>query len=220
MIILALFVVLCVALLVPIYLSSLQHPQSESSSHNSPSIEIDAITVVSRVIDGDTFDTTSQGRIRLADIDTPESGQNGYYEAGNFLSDLVLAKTVYLDIDDVYRTDPYDRLVCVVYVDYNSTYLMNVNKALLVGGYAAITNFENEFNPDTWSLYSSSKSANITHTSQTNQNMQTSQKFVGSVNNNVYRYPNCSYAQQIKPENRIWFSSPKDARAHGYRPAS
>jgi endonuclease YncB( thermonuclease family) len=38
-------------------------------------VEIDAITVVSRVIDGDTFDTTSEGRIRLADVNAPENGE-------------------------------------------------------------------------------------------------------------------------------------------------
>ena len=50
----------------------------------------------------------------------------------------------------------------------------------------------------------------------TNQN-QTKQ-FVGSVNSNVYHYPSCRYVDQIKPENRIWFSSSQDARNHGYRP--
>lgn len=118
------------------------------------SMEIDKTTVVSRVIDGDTFDTTSGHRIRLADIDTPEKGESGYDNAKNFLIGLVYNKRVYLDIDDIYRTDKYGRLVCVVYVSYNSTHFKNVNKALLIRGYAVIWNFHNEFNPNTWSLYS------------------------------------------------------------------
>ena len=117
------------------------------------SMETDKTTVVSRVIDGDTFDTTSGDRIRLADVDAPEKGESGYYDAKNFLIGLVYDKTVYLDIDDIYRTDKYGRLVCVVYVDYNSTHFKNVNEALLVEGYAVIWNFYNEFNPSTWSLY-------------------------------------------------------------------
>jgi len=32
------------------------------------------------------------------------------------------------------------------------------------------------------------------------------QQFVGSVNSDVYHYPSCTYAQRIKPENKIWFS--------------
>jgi len=112
------------------------------------------IDFVSRVIDGDTFDVTFGERIRLADVDAPEYYEEGYNESKNFLSELVLNKTVYLDIDDISRTDPYDRLVCVVYVDYNSTYVMNVNKALLVSEHAVIWNFtNNEFDPYEWSLY-------------------------------------------------------------------
>ena len=121
--------------------------------HSSYSVEIDATTVVSKVIDGDTFDTTSEGRIRLADVDTPERGESGYYEAKNFLTSLVYNKQVYLDIDDVYETDKYGRLVCVVYVSHNTTHFININKALLVEGYAVIWNFDNEFNPIAWSLY-------------------------------------------------------------------
>jgi len=115
--------------------------------------EIDAVTVVSRVIDGDTFDTTSEGRIRLADIDAPEYGESGYYDAKQCLEDLVDGKTVYLDIDDIYETDPYGRLVCVVYVRHSSTHYKNVNKALLNEGVAVIDNYYNEFNPYSWTLY-------------------------------------------------------------------
>lgn len=119
----------------------------------SCSLEIDKTTVVSLVIDGDTFDTTSGDRVRLADINAPEKGGSGYHDAKNFLNELVYNKSVNLDIDDVYRTDRYDRLVCVVYVDYNSTHFVNVNKALLVEGCAVIWNFNNEFDPLAWSLY-------------------------------------------------------------------
>lgn len=44
--------------------------------------------------------------------------------------------------------------------------------------------------------------------------------FVGSVNSDVYHYPNCYYAQQIQSGNEIWFSSSSDARSHGYHPCS
>jgi hypothetical protein len=116
-------------------------------------VEIDATTIVSKVIGGDTFDTTSEGRIRLADVDTPEKGESGYYEAKNFLNSLVNNKQVYLDIDDVYETDKYGRLICVVYVSHNTTHFININKALLVEDYAVIWNFDNEFNPYAWTLY-------------------------------------------------------------------
>lgn len=115
--------------------------------------EIDATTTADRVIDGDTFDTTTEGRIRLADVDAPERGESGYYNAKNLLDEFISGKTVYLDIDDIYRTGPYGRLICVVYVDHNSTHLMNVNKALLLEGAVVTDNYHNEFNPYTWALY-------------------------------------------------------------------
>jgi methylphosphotriester-DNA--protein-cysteine methyltransferase len=43
-------------------------------------------------------------------------------------------------------------------------------------------------------------------------------QFVGSVNSDVYHYPSCTYAQRIKPENKIWFADAADAQSHGYRP--
>jgi hypothetical protein len=69
--------------------------------------------------------------------------------------DLVKGKQVYLDVDDITRTDSSgQRLVCVVYVDYNSTHYENVNKALLEGGYAVVWDHDNnEFEPSNWSLY-------------------------------------------------------------------
>jgi micrococcal nuclease len=52
---------------------------------------------VNRVIDGDTLDvlvdvgfrTSSVQRIRLANVDTPERGLPGYYEATKYLNDWV-----------------------------------------------------------------------------------------------------------------------------------
>jgi len=116
--------------------------------------ENDIKAVVSQVIDGDTFHTTSGDKIRLADIDAPEVGTSGANEATNALISHVGGKTVYLDVDDMSRTDQNGRLVCVVYVDYNSTHVENVNKALLVEGVAVIWDHKNnEFDPYTWTLY-------------------------------------------------------------------
>ena len=65
---------------------------SVSVVHSSSSGEIDETTVVSWVTDGDTFNTTSGERIRLADINAPEQGESGYYEARDLLISLVYNK--------------------------------------------------------------------------------------------------------------------------------
>ncbi len=115
--------------------------------------EIDATAFVTSVIDGDTFDSDSLGRVRLADIDTPESGEPGAWEAMIYLTSMIQRRSVYLDIDDLYRTDRYDRVVAVVYVRHNATHLLNVNKALWQTGLAKLVDFRNEFSPSMWRLY-------------------------------------------------------------------
>ncbi len=116
--------------------------------------ENDMTTVVNWVIDGDTFNVTAGETIRLADIDAPEFGATGYGAAKSLLISLAYNKTVYLDIDDLSRTDSYGRLICVAYVDYNLTHVKNINKALLTEGVVIVNNYtNNEFNPSTWTLY-------------------------------------------------------------------
>jgi len=116
--------------------------------------EIDETGTVYNIVDGDTVDVTSVGRIRLADIDCPESGESGGTAATQFISSLIYQKEVYVDIDDITGKDIYDRWVAVIYVYYNDTHLKNVNEAMLVAGHAVIDDYSNnEFNPYSWILY-------------------------------------------------------------------
>ena len=115
--------------------------------------EIDETGTVSRIIEGDIFDASPVGRVRLADVNAPKVGEPGSVQATDFLASKVLNQRVYLDVDDVSRTDLYGRLVCVVYVRHNATHLLNVNKALLDAGLADAVDFANEFDPTTWTPY-------------------------------------------------------------------
>ncbi|MFW9929910.1 MAG: thermonuclease family protein [Candidatus Thorarchaeota archaeon] len=116
-------------------------------------IEVDGSGTATYIVDGDTLDVSSVGRIRIADIDCPESDETGGPEAESYLYNLVYQKTVYADIDDIYGIDVYGRIVAVIYVQFNATNVKNVNKAMLVSGHATIWNFENEFDPYSWNLY-------------------------------------------------------------------
>ena len=91
--------------------------------------EVDATCDVYRVVDGDTFDCFPVGRVRLADINAPELNTPGGPEAKKALTGLVLYKRVYLDVDDRYVMDRYNRVVAVAYVRYNETHLLNVKVA-------------------------------------------------------------------------------------------
>lgn len=44
--------------------------------------------------------------------------------------------------------------------------------------------------------------------------------FVASKNSKIFHKPDCPYAQKIKEENKIWFSSEKEAEDRGYSPDS
>jgi endonuclease YncB( thermonuclease family) len=115
-------------------------------------IQVDLTGYVSYVHDGDTFDIDSGNTaIRLADIDAPEYGEPGYDQAKWYLFDLIYNKTVYLD-QSTLNGYSGDRLVCVVYIEYDSTHYLNINKKMLDSGLADLWDHENDFNPETWTL--------------------------------------------------------------------
>ena len=85
---------------------------------------------VIKVVDGDTFDIALQDynsrqiaedviRIRLADIDTPETRGAKACEAGKnasaYTRTWLLSNYVFLDLDNKTGKDPYGRWVAVVY---------------------------------------------------------------------------------------------------------
>jgi len=121
---------------------------------------------VSKVVDGDTFDIALQDynnsqlsedviRIRLADIDTPETRGAKACEAGKAASAYtrtwLLSNYVFLDLDDKTGKDPYGRWVAVVYLSEDGKPGRNFNKLLVDSGHAVIEDFKNnEFNPENW----------------------------------------------------------------------
>ena len=123
----------------------------------------EAMGRVTKVIDGDTIDVQLQDsllsedliRVRLADIDCPETRGSKACEAGKKAS--AYAKTwlqsayVFLDLDDKTGKDPFDRWVAVVYLSENNQPGRNFNKMLVDAGYAVIEDFKNnEFDPWNW----------------------------------------------------------------------
>ncbi len=124
------------------------------SSVTAESISTDRTVIVSAVIDGSSFQIGSSETIRLASIDTPNSGQPGYSESKNYLTTLIQSKTVYLDTGVAATTDQQGRLLSVVYFDYNSTHYENVNMAMIQNGYATPNNQNNNgFDIGTWTWF-------------------------------------------------------------------
>ena len=95
--------------------------------------------LVTRIIDGDTFEIESGQKVRLIGIDTPEKDECYFDEASAKLSELVLDKNVRLEMD-VSETDRYGRLLRYVSVDG-----VFVNEVLVDQGFAVATSYP----PDT-----------------------------------------------------------------------
>ena|GEM_PF-1431943 len=118
--------------------SDSDHKKSTTNENKKidPKITSEGIEIsgpVTHVADGDTLDVNGI-TIRLALVNTPEIGENGYESAKNFVKDLCLGKNAQVDIDDGQRGgDRYGREVGVVYCDG-----VNVNSALMEKQYARI----------------------------------------------------------------------------------
>lgn len=73
---------------------------------------------VTRVIDGDTFMTSSRKKpVRLANYDAPERGQRGYKVSKDNLKSMISGKTVTVDVK---ARDVYGRAVASVKVGAKS----------------------------------------------------------------------------------------------------
>lgn len=121
---------------------------------------------VVKVVDGDTFDVTLQDynssqvsedviRVRLADIDCPETRGAKACEAGKnasaYTRSWLLSTYIFLDLDNKTGKDQYDRWVAVAYLSEDGKPGRNFNKQLVDAGHAVIKDFRNnEFDPSSW----------------------------------------------------------------------
>ena len=78
------------------------------------------------VDDGDTFQTAKGDWIRLANVCAPDSGEEGYAEAKNMLSNLILNKEIAYELVGT----SYNRIVAEVWVEG-----INVNEYMRRKGY-------------------------------------------------------------------------------------
>lgn len=90
------------------------------------------------VVDGDTVDLTidagfkltTEQRIRMLGINTPEKGQEGYAEAKNYLINRLKDKDV---VVETYKSDAFGRYLGVIFLDD-----ININEEMLTKGFAKV----------------------------------------------------------------------------------
>lgn len=89
-------------------------------------------TKVTRVIDGDTFETETGEKVRLIGINAPEISDIFGQQAKQYLSDLIENKTVDLQSDNISNDrDRYQRLLRFVILDG-----VDINKKMVSDGFA------------------------------------------------------------------------------------
>jgi micrococcal nuclease len=91
---------------------------------------------VSQIIDGDTIKLTTGQTIRLKGINTPEKSQPFYTEAKNYLTNLILNKTIQLE---TYDTDKYGRTLAHIFLNNK-----NINEEILKQGLATLYYYEKD----------------------------------------------------------------------------
>ena len=114
--------------------------------------EISVSGLVTRVVDGDTFDVEGFGRVRLADVDAPEMDTPAGKAAKFFAEAWLQDEIVHLDVDDLGVKDRYGRWIAVAYIeDPDTGSLVNFNRLLVSSGHAVIKDFrDNKFDPRDW----------------------------------------------------------------------
>ena len=105
---------------------------------------------VTRIVDGDTVHLDGESH-RLVLVNTPERGEPGFDEAGAFVGDRCMGKTVAYDLNDPQPADRYDRHLSLVYCDGPAQ--PSINELLIEAGHSGqYTRFchESEFADQAW----------------------------------------------------------------------
>jgi micrococcal nuclease len=174
-----------------------------------------------RVVDGDTFVTTDNQMIRLANVNAPETGRCGSEEATQELSKLVMNKPIFMKI--VYR-DGYNRLVSFVYNPDGS-----VNARLAERGLVVWSGYQSENDPELTTAGKSAKEMKLGIYSDKCTQSINIEKPVCSIKGNIregvknYRYPGCGQYNNTLVQLYLgeeWFCSDDQAEKAGYAKAA
>jgi len=189
---------------------------------------------VKRVIDGDTFETSSGDRVRMIGIDTPESVKPNSpvepfgKEAARYARELLEGKQVTLQFDIELR-DRYKRLLAYVYLQDGSF----ANETIIRSGYARVLTIppnvahaelfleaEREAREQKRGLWADEPQANKSEPLPANGHPpDPARPIKGNINRDgerIYHVPGSRDYARTKAE--YWFASEEEARAAGFRP--
>lgn len=178
------------------------------------------IATIKRVVDGDTYETSSGYKIRMIGVNTPEVfGEVQYYghEASDFSKKRLGSQTVYL-FRDVSETDKYDRFLRYLFIQNDPVMF---NETLLIEGYAntmtippdvmfskKFVSLERQARENSQGLWGKSENAQACQKPNIKGN-------ISSRNEKIYHVPGGKYYDQTKAEKM--FCTEEEAIDAGYR---
>jgi len=114
----------------------------------------EAMGVVTRIIDGTTFEVSGLGCVRLADVMSVSANSQVGLDAREFTRDNLMGTQVFLDIDNQTGRDSGGCWLCVAYrANANRTANLNknFNKMYVDAGYGILKDDpKTEFDPMSW----------------------------------------------------------------------
>lgn len=177
---------------------------------------------VSRVIDGDTFETTEKQVVRLSGVDAPEVDRCGGLEAKEHLEKLIMHKRLMIK---VIFNDKFKRLVSQVYVGNNY-----INKEMLLAGKGVYSRADVENSKDLLAAADLARSdkVGVYGDSCTQDSNKTRPKcnIKGNINQYtkelVYHYPGCGQYNSTFVQLYLgdqWFCTKEEAEKAGFKKA-
>lgn len=212
------------------------------SSPDQPRPNGEMTATVERVVDGDTFETSTGEKVRLIGVDTPETVKPNHpvepygKEASNYTKQLLTGQKVTLKFD-VEPFDKYKRLLAYVYLP-DGTF---VNEKLVREGYARIMTIPpnvacadlfleaerdaREHDRGLWALASADqtkpaapqKQQTSTEQSDTAPKGKPIKGNINSKGEKIYHLPGTANYERTKAEE--WFATEEEAQAAGFRAA-
>lgn len=180
--------------------------------------KLESVYKVEAVIDGDSLILKNDQSVRLGNIDAPELELCGGAQAKKRLEDLVLGKTVKLD---VFSHDRFNRPLAMVYIGN-----LLVNEVLLKEG---LVRYDGTPSPQRENLkkaydYAFKNRIGIFSSLCFSEKPEDPKCLIkGNIsranNDKTYHFPGCSGYQQVMVEKDFgesWFCSEKEAKKAGY----
>lgn len=222
-------------LMLALLLTACSEPVSQSTK-SSDRVEVKFV----KHIDGDTTRFRVNGKeekVRYLLFDTPETNHPKFgeqplgKEASNYVKELITtADKIELEFDTEKR-DKYDRMLAYVYVDGKSVQEEVLKKGLARVGYI---NESREYLDDfreaeeiakkkkigVWQCpgYVTDKGYNPDKWCKDEKKEGNKGKFIASKNSDIYHEVGCpGGADQIKPENAVYFDTEEEAKESGRR---